>query len=82
MIEMLTGVDCIDQFCITQIPGSRGVRIEELTQQFAQRTDKPVHAFEDFRDAYDFCRRAKKDAGTLYIVGSLYLAGLAEDILQ
>ncbi len=82
MIEMLTGVDCIDQFCITQIPGSRGVRIEELTQQFAQRTDKPVHAFEDFRDAYDFCRRAKKDVGTLYIVGSLYLAGLAEDILQ
>ena len=82
MIEMLTGVDCIDQFCITQIPGSRGVRIEELTQQFAQRTDKPVHAFEDFRDAYDFCRRAKKDVGTLYIVGSLYLAGLAEDILK
>ena len=82
MIEMLTGVDCIDQFCITQIPGSRGVRIEELTQQFAQRTDKPVHAFEDFWDAYDFCRRAKKDVGTLYIVGSLYLAGLAEDILK
>ena len=46
-------------------PAAESCRIEELTQQFAQRTDKPVHAFEDFRDAYDFCRRAKGDVGTL-----------------
>lgn len=82
MIEMLTGLDCIDQFCITQIPGSRGVKIEELAKQFRMNTGKPVHAYEDITDAYAFCKKERGEHGTLYIVGSLYLAGLAEDILK
>lgn len=81
MIELLTKIDCISQFCITQIPNSRGVSIDELTKQFAQYTDKPVHAFEDIRAAYGFCMKEKGEQGTLYIVGSLYLAGLAENIV-
>ena len=82
MIQMLTEVDCIDQFCITQIPGSRGVKIEELAKQFQMNTDKPVHDFENITDAYAFCKKERGEHGTLYIVGSLYLAGLAEDILK
>jgi len=80
MIEMLCSLDCVTHFCITQIPGSRGVRIEELRRIFERHTDREVSACEDMREAYAESMRARGEDGTLYIVGSLYLAGLAEGL--
>lgn len=82
MIEMLAGLECVTEFCLTRIPGNRGVRIEELCTQFSRFTDKPVHVFEEIREAFDFCMKNRGDKDIVYIVGSLYLAGLTEDLVR
>lgn len=78
MIEMLTGLECVTEYVVTQIPGSRGVMIEELTELFKHHTDKPVYACQSMKEACRLCMQKRGGRGTVYIVGSLYLAGLAE----
>ncbi len=82
MIEMLTGLSCITDFCITRIPGQRGVRIDELEKQFRIYTERNIHVFEEIKDAFAFCVRNKGEKDVVYIVGSLYLAGLVEDLVK
>ena len=81
MIAMLSGLSVVTDFVITRIPGHRGVQIDDLKAQFQIYTDKPIHIFEEIQDAFDFCIRNKGEEDIVYIVGSLYLAGLVEDIL-
>lgn len=82
MIEMLTELTCVTDFCITRIPEQRGVRIDELKEQFRIHTDKNIHVFEEIKDAFHFCMRHKGENDVVYIVGSLYLAGLVEDLVK
>lgn len=82
MIEMLAELSCVTDFCITQIPGQRGVRIDELEKQFRIYTNQNIHVFEEIRDAFDFCMHHKGERDVVYIVGSLYLAGLVEDLVK
>lgn len=82
MIEMLAGLSCVTDFCITRIPGQRGVRIDELEKQFRIHTNRDIHVFEEIRGAFDFCMHHKGEKDVVYIVGSLYLAGLVEDLVK
>lgn len=82
MIEMLAGLSCVTDFCITRIPGQRGVRIDELEKQFRIHTNRDIHVFEEIRGAFDFCMHQKGEKDVVYIVGSLYLAGLVEDLVK
>ena len=82
MIEMLTQLSCVTDFCITRIPGQRGVNINELEKQFRIYTDRNIHVFDEIRDAFEFCMHQKGEKDVVYIVGSLYLAGLVEDLVK
>lgn len=82
MIEMLTGLSCVTDFCITRIPGQRGVKIDELERQFRIYTNRDIHVYEEIGDAFDYCMRQKGEKDVVYIVGSLYLAGLVEDLVK
>jgi len=82
MIEMLTELSCITDFCITKIPGQRGVRIDELEKQFRIYTNRNIHVFEEITAAFDYCMRQKGERDVVYIVGSLYLAGLVEELVK
>lgn len=82
MIEMLAGLSCVTDFCITRIPGQRGVRIDELEKQFRIYTSKEIHVFEEIEDAFGYCMYHKGEKDMVYIVGSLYLAGLVEDLIK
>ena len=82
MIEMLAQLSCVTDFCITRIPGQRGVNINELDKQFRVHTDRNIHVFEEIKDAFGFCMHQKGEKDVVYIVGSLYLAGLVEDLVK
>lgn len=82
MIEMLSGLEGITDFVISRIPGQRGVSIEDLKKQFQCCTDKPIHIYEEIKDAFDYCVFNKGENDVVYIVGSLYLAGLVEDLVK
>lgn len=82
MIQMLSKVPYITDFVITRIPGDRGAVLEDLKSLFLQFTDTRVHVYEEIRDAIGYCVENKGEDGTVYIVGSLYLAGLVEDLFM
>lgn len=82
MIEMLTELTCITDFCITRIPEQRGVDIDKLEKQFRIYTDRVIHVFDDIKDAFAYCMHQKGEKDVVYIVGSLYLAGLVEDLVK
>ena len=82
MIKMLAGVACITDFVVTRIPGQRGVKIDELEKQFRTYTDRNIYVFEEIKDAFSYCMHHKGEKDVVYIVGSLYLAGLVEDLVK
>lgn len=79
MIEMLCGLSMVTDFVITHIPGERGADLAELHdifEKYAGKTVHAVHTFECIEDAVSFGMSVKGDSGAVYIVGSLYLAGM------
>lgn len=80
MIEMIAGIDAITDFIITRIPGERGVDIEDLLAQFEKHTSKNIQIFDKISDAYEYALKLRGNKGIVYIVGSLYLAGIVEEI--
>lgn len=79
MIEMLCGLSVVTDFVITHIPGERGADLAELHdifEKYAGKTVHAVHTFECIEDAVSFGMSVKGDSGAVYIVGSLYLAGI------
>lgn len=79
MIEMLCGLSMVTDFVITHIPGERGAdltKLQDIFCEYAGKTVRAVHTFECIEDAVSFGRTIKGDSGVVYVVGSLYLAGL------
>lgn len=85
MIEMLCGLPMITDFVITHIPGERGADLEELKNIFDQYADKAkqrIYTYEKIEDALAFGLSVRGDTGKVYIVGSLYLAGIVESSME
>lgn len=82
MIQMLSEVEHISDFVITRIPGDRGANLGDLKQLFEEYTDVPIHVYEEIQDAIIYSIQNKGEDGMVYIVGSLYLAGLVEDLFR
>lgn len=82
MIQMITKLPNITDFVITRIPGHRGVNIENLRELFEVNTEKPIHVYDNISNAFSYCMSQKKEDTCVYIVGSLYLAGIIEDIIK
>lgn len=81
MIKMLSGLTQVTDFVVTHIPGARGTELDILKNEFEKYTNKNIHAIEDIRDAIGYAMDNRGDNGIIYIVGSLYLAGLVKDII-
>lgn len=85
MIQMLCGLMMVTDFVVTQIPGERGADLSALRRLFEkymnQRTQK-IHTYEKIEEALAFSLSVREDTGRIYIVGSLYLAGLVESMME
>ena len=85
MIRMLCGLEMVTDFVVTQIPGARGTDLETLRILFEKYMDKrtqKIHTYEKIEDALAFGLSVRGDTGRIYIVGSLYLAGLVESVME
>lgn len=83
MIEMLCRLHMITDFVITHIPNERGANLTELKDIFGKYADKTIqkiHTCEKIEDAIAFGMSIKGESGLMYVVGSLYLAGLVEKL--
>ena len=82
MIQMLCNIPVVTDFVITQIPGERGTALNELVENFRLHTNKDIHSFEDIKTAIEFAIADRGDKGRVYVVGSLYLAGIIQEIIK
>jgi dihydrofolate synthase/folylpolyglutamate synthase len=81
MIEMLCELPMVTDFVITHIPGERGAKLAELRSifdRYAGKSTQGIYTYEKIEDAVAFGLSVGKDGGRVYIVGSLYLAGIVE----
>ncbi len=81
MIEMLCELPMVTDFVITHIPGERGAKLAELRSifdRYAGKNTQGIYTYEKIEDAVAFGLSVGKDGGRVYIVGSLYLAGIVE----
>lgn len=81
MIRMIAESDLFDEIYLTSIPGMRGTAVEELRDTFKQYTDQQIQIFKDVKQAWKECLASKGDKDTVYVAGSLYLAGLIKELL-
>jgi len=78
MIQKLVEKDLFEIIAITAIPGDRGLSLKEMEKTFKQYTDKQVIQYNNPIDAFHRCVEMKAKEGKMYVVGSLYLAGLVK----
>lgn len=81
MIEMLCELPMVTDFVITHITGERGAKLAELRSifdRYAGKNTQGIYTYEKIEDAVAFGLSVGKDGGRVYIVGSLYLAGIVE----
>lgn len=79
MIEKLCQIPQMKEYIVTQIPGSRGIETDTLCNQFGKYTDKKVSGFQELSDAFAYAEKQKGEKDVIFIVGSLYLAGLVKE---
>ncbi len=85
MIELLCGLEMITDFVVTQLPGERGAFLEELGNifvKYASRETQRVYTYEKIEDALGFGLSVRGVSGRVFIVGSLYLAGIVESSME
>jgi dihydrofolate synthase/folylpolyglutamate synthase len=84
MIQMLCKLDFVTDFIITHIPMERGANLEELKALFEKYCKGETHisTYDDIGEAVRESIILKGDKGRVYIVGSLYLAGIVENIFR
>lgn len=85
MIELLCGLPMVTDFVLTQIPGGRGADLDEIRkicERYADRHTQRIYAYEKMEDALSFGLSVRRDRGVVYIVGSLYLAGIVERSME
>ncbi|MDD2972773.1 MAG: bifunctional folylpolyglutamate synthase/dihydrofolate synthase [Lachnospiraceae bacterium] len=81
MVRTLMESQLFSDVTITRIAGSRELELTVLDKIFAGY-GASVHRYEDVEEALTFCMQSKRENERLYIVGSLYLAGLVKEIIE
>jgi len=88
MIARLCELSMVTDFVITQIPGERGANLAGLRALFDKYVDggtcthtRRIYTYEKIEDALAF-GLSIRGSGRVYIVGSLYLAGIVEELYQ
>jgi dihydrofolate synthase/folylpolyglutamate synthase len=88
MISALAKSGKFSEICITSIPGTRGVDMVDLANEFRKYvldSDVNIVIKEEIKEAYQYCkdRRSKDEMGNsqkLYVIGSLYLIGAIKEL--
>lgn len=70
-----------DVYIVTQIADGRAAGLDKLSDTFRKYTKQPVLVFETLEKAWDYLTENQKGR-TVYCLGSLYLAGMIEELIQ
>ena len=70
-----------DIYVVTHIDDPRGTAAEQLGECFRKYTDRPVVVKESVREAFLWAMR-HRGGRRLYCLGSLYLTGMIEELIQ
>lgn len=73
MVKIITGGGLFCEYVVTRPDTKRALSQDDLLRTFAKYTDRPVRAFSNVKDAYEYAKAKEKDY--LFCVGSLYLIG-------
>ncbi len=79
MIEMIGQSQLFDEFVVTQLEGSRKLEAEVISSLFEKYTNRPVWIEVNPQKALARAMKLAHD-GVCYAAGSLYLAGLIEEM--
>jgi dihydrofolate synthase/folylpolyglutamate synthase len=84
MINILGNLPMVTDYVITHIPGERGADLEKLAGLFEKYGDghKSVYVYDTIEAAIKFALDKKGANDRVYVVGSLYLAGIVENIFK
>jgi dihydrofolate synthase/folylpolyglutamate synthase len=84
MIKLLCGLDIVTSIIITHIPSERGANLKELALLFEKYCEgkRDIYTYDNIEDAIIKSTDLKGERGRVYIVGSLYLAGIVEGIFR
>jgi dihydrofolate synthase/folylpolyglutamate synthase len=84
MICRLCKLPFVTDYVITHIPNTRGTDLEELANLFNKHCENGagIYTYEDIEEAIRHSLQLKGERGQVYIVGSLYLAGIVESIFD
>lgn len=81
IIRLLTSPETFDSIFVTELNNTRGLSLRTMQEAFA-KTGVVVYGFSDTGSAFDAILAAKQPGDTVYIAGSLYLAGEVKNILR
>ena len=70
-----------DIYVVTHIDDPRGTAAEQLGECFRKYTDRPVVVKESVREAFLWAMRHRGER-RIYCLGSLYLTGMIEELIQ
>lgn len=82
MIRTICGSIPLARVTVTEIESDRKVPAEELKELFEKYTACPVEAVPAVPEAFERALGQKGEEGTLFCVGSLYLAGSLKTLLR
>lgn len=82
MIAYLCSHLPVKAYVVTEIADDRGVPAEELGDLFRKYTTRKVIVEKDISAALSAASREREAEGMIYCVGSLYLAGMIENLLS
>ena len=71
----------VDIYVVTHIDDPRGTAAEQLGECFRKYTDRPVVVKESVREAFLWAMRHRGER-RIYCLGSLYLTGMIEELIQ
>ena len=70
-----------DVYIVTQITDSRAAGLDRLCETFRKYTEQPVLMFETLETAWNYLLE-NQGGRSIYCLGSLYLAGMIEELIQ
>ncbi len=81
MISRLIGMDLFEKIILTSVGGKRALKADKLLAVFPQEFKSRIQIEEDPESAFRYAL-GEREGRTLYVAGSLYLAGLVKGLCE
>ena len=81
-MDMLAGSKLFEEIGVVAIRDDRALPLRELADYFGQYTELVIREYEELEDAMRDMIRRRSTEDSVYIVGSLYLAGEVKALLR